>query len=81
VREVLGGVLLLQGDNKAAEKVFRDEILRRPRNGRALFGLAESLRKQGKEGAAKSVQGEFEKSWQHADTKLSAASLAGLAGS
>ncbi|HJS24540.1 MAG TPA: hypothetical protein VJ751_09305, partial [Pyrinomonadaceae bacterium] len=45
VREVLGGVLLLQGDNAAAEKVFRDEILRRPRNGRALFGLAESLRK------------------------------------
>ena len=78
VREVLGGVLLLQGDNKAAEKVFRDEILRRPRNGRALFGLAESLRKQGKEGAAKSVQGEFEKSWQYADTKLSIASLAGV---
>ncbi|HEU4871980.1 MAG TPA: alpha/beta fold hydrolase [Pyrinomonadaceae bacterium] len=79
VREVLGGVLLLQGDNKAAEKVFRDEILRRPRNGRALFGLAESLRKQGKEGAAKSVQGEFEKSWQYADTKLTIASLAGVA--
>ncbi|HKP80364.1 MAG TPA: hypothetical protein VJT69_00015 [Pyrinomonadaceae bacterium] len=79
VREVLGGVLLLNGDNAAAEKVFRDEILRRPRNGRALFGLAESLRKQGKDGAAKSVQGEFEKSWQYADTKLSAASLAGVA--
>ena len=53
VREVLGGALLASGDNAAAEKVFRDEILRRPRNGRALFGLAESLRKQGKEGAAK----------------------------
>jgi hypothetical protein len=39
------------------------------------------LRKQGKEGAAKSVQGEFEKSWQYADTKLSAASLAGVGGS
>lgn len=78
VREVLGGVLLLHGDNAAAEKVFRDEILRRPRNGRALFGLAESLRKQGKEGAAKSVQSEFEKAWQHADTKLSVASLAGV---
>ena len=77
VREVLGGVLLLHGDYKGAEKVFRDEILRRPRNGRALFGLAESLRKQGKEGAAKSVQGEFEKAWQHADTKLTVNSLAG----
>lgn len=78
IREVLGGVLLANGDYAAAEKVFRDEILRRPRNGRALFGLAESLRKQGKEGAAKSVQGEFEKAWQHADTKLTVSSLAGM---
>ena len=77
VREVLGGVLLANGDYPAAEKVFRAEILRRPRNGRALFGLAESLTKQGKEGAAKSVQGEFEKAWQHADTKLTVSSLAG----
>ena len=81
VREVLGGVLLAQGDHAGAEKVFRDEILRRPRNGRALFGLAESLRKQGKEGAAKSVEGEFEKAWQHADTKLSVSSLAGMSAS
>ena len=77
VREVLGGVLLANGDYSGAEKVFRAEILRRPRNGRALFGLAESLRKQGKEGAAKSVQGEFEKAWQYADTKLSVSSLTG----
>lgn len=77
-REVLGGALLAHGDYKTAEKVFRDEIQRRPRNGRALFGLAESLRKQGKEGAAKSVQAEFDKAWQYADTKLSVASLAGV---
>ncbi|HEX5886025.1 MAG TPA: alpha/beta fold hydrolase, partial [Pyrinomonadaceae bacterium] len=77
-REVLGGALLASGDYKAAEKVFRDEILRRPRNGRALFGLAESLRKQGKDRAASSVQAEFEKAWQHADTKLSVSSLAGM---
>jgi hypothetical protein len=61
----------------AAEKVFRAEIQRHHRNGRALFGLAESLRKQGKESAARSVQVEFEKAWQYADTKLSVASLAG----
>jgi tetratricopeptide (TPR) repeat protein len=76
-REVLGGALLQQGEYAAAEKVFRDEILRRPRNGRALFGLAESLRKQGKDGAAKSVQAEFEQAWQHADTKLTVVSLLG----
>ena len=78
VREVLGGVLLLNGDNAAAEKVFRAEIQRRPRNGRALFGLVESLRKQGKEAAAKMVQVELDKAWQFADTKLSVASLAGV---
>ena len=77
-REVLGGALLANGDYKTAEKVFRDEIRRRPRNGRGLFGLAESLRKQGKDRAANSVQAEFEKAWQHADTKLSVSSLAGV---
>lgn len=78
VREMLGGALLLHGENAQAEKVFRDEILRRPRNGRALFGLSESLRKQGKESAAKSVQKEFEAAWQYADTKLTVSSLAGM---
>src|SRR5689334_6568560 len=81
VREVLGGVLLMNADYSGAEKVFRAEILRQPRNGRALFGLAESLRKQGKEAAAKSVQGEFEKAWQFADTKLTVSSLAGISSS
>ena len=76
-REVLGGALLANGEYPAAEKVFRAELLRHQRNGRALFGLAESLRKQGKDGAAKSVQAEFEKAWQYADTKLSVESLAG----
>jgi tetratricopeptide (TPR) repeat protein len=78
VREVLGGALLANGDYAAAEKVFRAEIQRRPRNGRALFGLAESLRKQRKDSAANMVQGEFEKAWQYADTKLSVSSLAGV---
>ena len=78
VREVLGSLLLASGDAATAEKVFRTEIEKRPRNGRALFGLAESLRKQGKDSAAKMVQIEFEKAWQHADTKLSIAALAGV---
>ena len=77
VREVLGGALLANGEYAAAEKVFRAEIQRHHRNGRALFGLAESLRKQGKESAAKSVQVEFERAWQYADTKLTVSSLAG----
>jgi len=78
VRETLGGALLANGEYAAAEKVFRAEIQRHHRNGRALFGLAEALRKQNKELAAKSVQLEFEKAWQYADTKLTVASLAGI---
>jgi non-heme chloroperoxidase len=79
VREVLGAILLLTGDNADAEKVFRADLERRPRNGRVLFGLAESLRRQGKDAAARAVQAEFENAWQHADTKLTVESMAGVA--
>ena len=78
-REVLGGALLLNGDAVAAEKVFRAELEKHHRNGRALFGLAQSLRKQGKESAAKMVEVEFDRAWQNADTKLTIESLVGTA--
>jgi len=77
-REVLGGALLLNGDAVAAEKVFRAELEKHHRNGRALFGLAQSLRKQGKESAAKMVEVEFDRAWQGADTKLTIESLVGM---
>ncbi len=77
-REVLGGALLSFGDGAGAEKVFRAELEKHPRNGRALFGLAESLRKQGKESAAKMVDVEFGRAWQNADTKLTVDSLVGV---
>lgn len=77
VREFLGGALLASGDYATAESVFRAEIEKRPRNGRALFGLAESLRKQGKNSSAQMVQHEFETAWQTADTKLTVESLTG----
>ncbi|HEX8195165.1 MAG TPA: alpha/beta fold hydrolase [Pyrinomonadaceae bacterium] len=76
-REWLGGALLLNGDNAAAEQVFREEIEKHPRNGRALFGLVESLKRQKKDSAARFVQSEFEKAWEKADTKLRAENLAG----
>jgi pimeloyl-ACP methyl ester carboxylesterase/Tfp pilus assembly protein PilF len=78
VREYLGGALLAGGDYATAESVFRAEIQRHPRNGRALFGLAESLRKQGKTSSAQMVQQEFERAWQTADTKLTVESLIGV---
>ena len=78
VREFLGGALLASGDYVTAESVFRAEIEKRPRNGRALFGLAESLRKQGKTSSAQMVQNEFEAAWQNADTKLTVEGLTGV---
>ena len=78
VREIYGGVLLLNGENTEAEKVFRAEIKKHLRNGRALFGLAESLKRQGKESSASMVQREFQRAWSNADTKLTVNTLVGI---
>ena len=78
VREVLGGLLLTSGDYAAAEKAFRDELKRHPRNGRALFGLAESLKHQNKQSSAKMVWREYEEAWKAADAKLTVADLTGI---
>lgn len=75
VREWLGRALLIDGQFVEAEKIYRAELSKHPRNGRALFGLAEALNKQGKTASAQMVQREFEKSWEKADTKLSVESL------
>lgn len=78
VREVLGGLLLSSGEPAAAEKAFRDELKRHPRNGRALFGLAESLKQQGNKSSAQMVWREFETAWKDADTKLTVDALTGF---
>ncbi|HVG18277.1 MAG TPA: tetratricopeptide repeat protein [Blastocatellia bacterium] len=70
VRESLGGALLLSGDYPEAEKVFRADLKRNPLSGRSLFGLLESLNRQGKKDAAASVQKEFKAAWKNADTRL-----------
>ena len=65
--ESLGRVLLETGRNNEAEAAFRAELARRPRGGRALFGLAESLRRQGKTRAAELVDLEFKAAWKNAE--------------
>jgi tetratricopeptide (TPR) repeat protein len=69
-RESLGGALLQAGERAEAEKVFREDLRRNRRNGRSLFGLAESLKAQGKAYEAQLVGREFESAWKDADTKL-----------
>ena len=70
VRESLGAALLIKGSAAEAEQVFRRDLENNPRNGRSLFGLAESLKKQGKTQEAQAAQREFETAWKNADSKL-----------
>jgi tetratricopeptide (TPR) repeat protein len=70
-RESLGLVLLQAGKAADAEKVFREDLDHQPRNGRSLFGLWQSLKTQGKNYDAESVERQFKTAWKNADTKLS----------
>ena len=75
VRETLGSVLLNDGKAEEAEKVFRADLEKNPRNGRSLFGLTESLRAQGKTYDADQVNVQFQAAWKKADTKLNPSAL------
>jgi tetratricopeptide (TPR) repeat protein len=70
VRESLGAALLQDGQAAEAERLFRADLARHPRNPRALFGLWRSLLAQGQTDGARWVRLEFESAWQRADTEL-----------
>ena len=70
VREALGAALLMNGDAAAAEKVFRDDLERNPRNPRSLFGLRESLKAQKRDYDAGFVDKQFQGSWKGAANAL-----------
>jgi tetratricopeptide (TPR) repeat protein len=70
VRESLGGELLRDGQNAEAEKVFREDLAKNPRNPRSLFGLMESLKAQKRTADADWVRRQFDAAWQNADVKL-----------
>lgn len=70
VRESLGAVLLLNGNAVEAEKVFREDLERNPRNPRSLFGLSEALKAQNKNYDAQFVDKQFQAAWKNADIKL-----------
>jgi tetratricopeptide (TPR) repeat protein len=72
VRHNLGAVLLEAGRPAAAEKVYRADLARFPDNGWSLFGLAQSLRAQGKTREADEVQRRFDKAWRNADIEITA---------
>jgi len=63
VRENLGGALLMSGDMAGAEKVFREDLDRNPRNPRSLWGLHQSLVQQKRDYDAGFVKKQFEGAW------------------
>ena len=70
VRETLGAELLANKKDAMAEAVYRDDLKRNPENPRSLYGLAESLRAEGKAAEAAKVEERFTQKWSHADVTL-----------
>ena len=75
LREPLGATLLQAGKPGEAEKVFREDLKQNPNNARSFFGLAESLKAQGKTAEAAAAQQQFQQSWKKADVKLALAEM------
>jgi hypothetical protein len=70
VREQLGATLLMSGDAPGAEKVFREDLDRNPRNPRSLFGLSSALKAQSRTYDAQFVDDQFKASWKSPETRL-----------
>jgi tetratricopeptide (TPR) repeat protein len=75
VRHQYGAALLAAGQAEAAAAVYRADLVRHPHNGWALFGLAQSLRAQGKTAEAAEAQQAFEEAWKRADVQLTASAF------
>jgi tetratricopeptide (TPR) repeat protein len=70
VRQIYGAALLQAGDAANAEKTYRKDLKRHPRNGWSLYGLLASLRSQGKTQEANAVEKRFRDAWRLADVTL-----------
>lgn len=68
-RLTLGAAQLKSGDAAGAEQTFRADVKKHPHNGWGLFGLEQSLRKQGRASDADAARKEFQRAWRHADVK------------
>jgi tetratricopeptide (TPR) repeat protein len=71
-RESLGAALLRAQRLEEAERVFRDDLTRNPRNGRSLFGVWQTLLRMKKESAA-AAEKQLREAWKSADVPLSLA--------
>jgi tetratricopeptide (TPR) repeat protein len=72
VRQALGAALLAGGQAAEAEAVYRADLEKNPDNGWSLFGLAQTLRAQGRTAEASEVEGRFRTAWARADVTVTA---------
>ena len=63
VRQTLGAVLLQQGRAKEAVATFRQALKEQPRNGWALWGLAQALRAAGDLDGVREAEAAFDQAW------------------
>jgi tetratricopeptide (TPR) repeat protein len=73
VRPMLGKLLLANNQAAEAEKVFRQDLERDPRDGRALGGLRDALKGQNRQYEADQIDRQFRAAWKVADTTKSSA--------
>ena len=75
MRLYLGAALLKAGRPAEAEAVFRRDLRWHQNNGWSLFGLAQSLKAQGKSDEGASTHDAWENVWSHADIALEAPAI------
>lgn len=75
VRHTLGAILVDAKRFAEAEQVYRDDLAQWPGNAWSLFGLAQSLRGQGKTMEADQAEQRFKQAWARADVKIGASCL------
>jgi tetratricopeptide (TPR) repeat protein len=68
VRPMLGRVLLANKQPAEAEKVFRADLERNPRDGRALAGLRDALKAQDRQYEADQIDQQFRAAWKFASS-------------
>jgi len=74
-RHLLGAQLLIAGRASEAASVYREDLLRHPHNGWALYGLATALQREGKAAQAARMRRELQAAWSHADIRLEASAF------
>lgn len=70
IRHTLGAVYFRAERFADAERVYREDLEKWPNNGWSLYGLAHSLKAQGKTGQADEAFAAHEKAWANADKPL-----------